>query len=237
MYRLWGRVPGQEKSFESFLATVPIEDRKTLVEVAARLHRNGERFCLDFRASIGDGSRRWFRGRGQRLVDELGRPVKLVGTVQDVTEEKEAEENLRTAKELYQQIVETAHEGIVMIDTESTATFVNRRFAQMLGYSVEDMLGMPSSAFVDEQALPSLARHHQARRAGLSEHYETTLRAKDGALLHALISASPLLDTGGRYCGALAMVTDVTALREANEVLRLQSAGARGNSDGRSNHD
>jgi len=57
----------------------------------------------------------------------------------------------------------------------------------------------------------------------MSEHYQAQLRDKDGAVVEVLISASPLMDEHGHHGGALAMVTDVTAVREAEEIVRWQS--------------
>ena len=57
---------------------------------------------------------------------------------------------------------------------------------------------------------------------GLSEHYQAKLKTKDDAEMRVLVSASPLLDDDGQYAGALAMVTDVTAVGEAEEILNSQ---------------
>jgi PAS domain S-box-containing protein len=230
MYRLWGWEPSREISLEVFLATLPDDDRQRLVAEAARVHRTGESICLDFRASVADGRQRWFRGGAQLLHDEAGRPIRVVGTAQDITEEKQAEEELRAAKDLYQRIVETAYEGVLTVDAQDITTFANARMAQILGYSAEQMPGMPVSAFVDEETLASLSVHRQRRRAGISEHYASTLRAKDGAAVPVLISASPFFGDDGRYAGTLAMVTDVSAFAEADEVLRLH--GLRVHPDG-----
>ena len=57
----------------------------------------------------------------------------------------------------------------------------------------------------------------------MSEHFETELLTRDGAVVHVLVSASPFMDDDGHYVGALALVTDVTALREAEAIVRSQS--------------
>jgi PAS domain S-box-containing protein len=225
MYRLWGWEPAQEISFEAFLTTLRLDDRQRLLAEVARLRETGESICLDFRASVADGRQRWFRGGAQLLHDEAGGAIKVVGTAEDITEEKQAEEELRKAKELYQRIVENAYQGVLTVDAQHVTTFANARMAQILGYSTDEMPGTPVSAFVDEQTLAALSVHRQRRRAGISEHYGTTLRAKDGTAVPVRISASPLFGDDGRYAGAVAMVADVSAFAEAEEVLRLHSLG------------
>ena len=133
----------------------------------------------------------------------------------------------RISKELYSRIVETTHEGILIVDADNvTTTSVNARMAQILGYEVQEMAGMPVTRFVHEETFAALSGHRQRRRAGISESYETQLRAKGGAVMHVRISASPLSDEHGRYSGTLAMVTDITALREAEDIVRAGNGSA-----------
>lgn len=175
--------------------------------------------------SAADGRQRWFRGGAHALRDEQGKPVQHFGTAQDVTEQKQAEQEFRRTKNLYQRIVETTHEGILILDAQDVISFVNPRMAQILGYSVETMTGMPASSLVDERTRALLSGQQKRRREGMSEHYETQLLTKEGAVLHVLVSASPFMDDDGHCVGALALVTDVTAVREADEILRSLTAG------------
>ncbi len=84
------------------------------------------------------------------------------------------------------------------------------------------MTGMPTS-LVDEETHALLSGHQKRRREGMSEHYETQLLTRDGAVVHVLVSASPFMDDDGHYVGALALVTDVTTLREAEAIVDSQS--------------
>lgn len=223
MYRLWGWEPGHEVTPEAFLATVQPDDRRRLLEEGARVRETGQPSFVEFRATVADGSERWFRGGAYMLYDDDGTAVKLFGTDQDVTEQKQAEHDLQSAKALYQRIVETTNEGIVMADAEHVVTFINPRMAQILGYSVDEMTGMHASEFLDEEAYALLAGRQRQRRRGISEHYSIHVRTKDGAVVQVLVSASPFMDENGQYAGALAMVTDISAVREAEEIVHSQS--------------
>lgn len=223
MYRLWGWEHDQEITLEAFLATVHPDDRQRLLEEGARVNETGEPSCVEFRAMVADGRERWFRGGAHMLLDEKGRAVKLFGTDQDITEQKQAEHDLQSTKALYQRIIETTHEGIMTMDAEYVVTFVNPRMAQMLGYSIEEMTGVAVSTFLDAKIYAGAGGHRQRRRDGMSEHYQTRLKAKDGAVIEVLVSASPLMDEGGHYAGALAMVADVTAVQEAEDIGHSQS--------------
>lgn len=222
MYRLWRWDPAVQVTGEAVIATVHADDRQRLLEAAARLRMTGRPFCVDFRAMRGDGELRWFRSGGHMVSNHAGAPVRSFGMVQDVTEQRQASEELRTSRLLYQRIVETTREGIVTVDADNRITFVNARLGQMLGYGVEEMTGMDASSLLGT-VFDAFSGHPGRRRERLSEHYEAHLRAKGGATVHALLSVSPFVDDDGEYVGALAMVSDVTAVRDAEDILR-QSA-------------
>ena len=123
---------------------------------------------------------------------------------------RQADEALRFSEERYRRIVETASEGIWITDANNVTTFVNQKMADMLGYSIREMLGKSMLDFVDERdraaTLDGLNRH----KKGVREHSDSRLRRKNGATIWAIISSNPLTDGEGNFLGALGMVTDIT---------------------------
>ena len=113
------------------------------------------------------------------------------------------------------------------VEAQNVITFVNPRMAQILGYSIEEMTGLPALAFMDDETQALLAGHRRRRREGMSEHYQTRLRARCGAAVEVLVSASPFMDESGHYAGALAMVTDISAVREARRSCAHRAGGFR----------
>ena len=131
-----------------------------------------------------------------------------------------AQEALRESEERYRRIVETANEGIWTIDTEEKITFVNPRLAEMLGYPPDKMLGRSFLEFIpDESRAPAMKRVERSRE-GNSEEIEVKLARNDGSELWVLLKTSPIRDTDGAYIGTLAMMTDRTRHRQAEEALR-----------------
>ena len=166
--------------------------------------------------------------RGQRLVhskkvplfDELGTPRYLLTICEDITERKRAEEALRESEAHYRRIVETASEGVWMFDVNSKTTFVNSRMAQMLGYSVEEMLGRSLFDFLDEESQVQAQAYVERRRQGMRERHDFKFRRKDGSDLWAIVSATPILDAEGQFVGVLRMITDITERKQAEVALR-----------------
>lgn len=138
----------------------------------------------------------------------------------DVTERKRAEKALRESEELYRRIVETAQEGIWIIDAEDKTAFVNQKMAEMLGYTVEEMIGVPLFSFVDEECRRTAAADMERHSSGTTEQHDLKFYRKDGSDLWTIISTSPLFDNEGRCVGTLVMVTDVTAHKRADDASR-----------------
>jgi len=152
-------------------------------------------------------------------VQIAGQVVHLV-RVTDISDRKRAEQALRKSEERYRQIVETADEGIWIIDLEGNTTFVNPKMAQMLGYSAEEMLGKPLFAFMDEQGKALATRKLERRRQGIQEKHEFKFRRKDGSELWTIIATTLIFDESGQGTGALGMITDISDRKRAEEALR-----------------
>jgi diguanylate cyclase (GGDEF)-like protein/PAS domain S-box-containing protein len=120
-------------------------------------------------------------------------------------------------------VLETTTEGVWLIDAHSRTSFVNRHVANLLGYSVEEMLGEPIFTFMDEESRRISERKIESRRAGLEEQHEFKCRHKDGTPVWLLVTANPVFDRQGKYGGALALVSDIREqkAREARLVARI----------------
>ncbi len=140
-----------------------------------------------------------------------------------VTKDELCQQNdaLRQNEEKYRTIVETANEGIIMVDTESRITYVNNRFAEMLGYTPEELIGRNSVDFYDKEYIAlALSKREQRRQSGAKDSFEFKLIRKDGSTLWVMVNTSSLLDKEGKFAGSLGMLTDITERKLAEEALR-----------------
>ncbi len=154
------------------------------------------------------------------LFDDPKHGRVLVAVHTDITERKRAEEALRESEERYRRIIETAYEGIWLLDAEGKTIFANSRMAEMLEYTVEEMIGKTLFAFMADDWKAMAQENLSRRRKGVSEQHEFKFERKDGTHLWAIVTTNPILDEDGRYQGALGMVTDITERMRAEEELR-----------------
>jgi PAS domain S-box-containing protein len=124
--------------------------------------------------------------------------------------ERTAREELEQSEKRYRGIVETANEGMWKLDGEFVTRFVNRRMAELLGYTVDEMLGKSLFDFIFEGDVEQKRADLQRLRTGVNEHLERRYRKKNGAELWTMVSVSPNFDDDGTFSGALQMVSDMT---------------------------
>jgi len=152
------------------------------------------------------------------FTDVDGSPMILEMDI-DVTEQKKAEERLQESEERYRNIVETANEGILTTDNKAIITYVNPKIIDMLGYTLEEVIGRSACDFVSEEYRPIVKLNLEKRIPGTFESYELKLIRKDGSPLWTLINTKPLFDKDGKFMGVMSMFTDITKRKEAEEAL------------------
>lgn len=170
------------------------------------------------------GELRHVEVHGYPLFDDQGNVSRVIEYALDVTERQQAEEALRQREKEYRQLLETLQEGIWVIDQDSVTTFVNPRMAEMLGYSVDEMLGKHLFSFMDERGVEITKRNLDRRRQGIREQHDFEFLRKDGSRMYALMETSPIFDDAGDYAGGIAGIQDITGRRRIEEALRKSEA-------------
>jgi PAS domain S-box-containing protein len=130
--------------------------------------------------------------------------------LQDISARKQTEQALLESREKYRQIVDTAQEGIWMIDQYNKTVFVNRKMCEMLEYFEHEMQGRSIAHFMDDEERQQSFQSLDRRQKGVIEELEKLLITKSGRRIIVHMSANPIYDRDGKYEGALAMVSDIT---------------------------
>ena len=118
------------------------------------------------------------------------------------------------------EIVQSLAEGIILTDETGHITFVNPATAALLGYDPQELTGLHRDAIIPPDQRPVVQAAVRRRRRGLSDRYELELLRKDGRRLPALVSGVPRFDETGRFVGTLAVFTDISERKQAEEALR-----------------
>jgi diguanylate cyclase (GGDEF)-like protein/PAS domain S-box-containing protein/putative nucleotidyltransferase with HDIG domain len=157
-------------------------------------------------------------------------------TIELEEERKLIEGTLRESEEKHRLLLESLHEGVWQIDAEGLSTFINPRMAQMLGYTVAEILGKHLFTFMDKQNIKRASYLFKRREKGISEQHEFEFIKKDGSILYANLGASPIINEEGEFLGSIAGVQDITERKRIEEELQRKELYFRtlieGNTDG-----
>ncbi|MFX0125275.1 MAG: PAS domain S-box protein, partial [Candidatus Hodarchaeota archaeon] len=144
-----------------------------------------------------------------------------------ILELKGKEDALRESKEKYQMLVENLEEGVLLEDTKGIITFVNPKIAEILGFSMDEMLGQHWTNFVPKAYLELSLRETGKRPEGSSSSYEISLQAKDGTTLPVIVSATPIFSKENEFQGVVSVFTDISEHKQAEEEIRKERDLAR----------
>lgn len=155
-----------------------------------------------------------------RVRDRTAELVEANRILQQQMEElKEAEKALIRSEEKYRTIVDTAHEGVWLLDGNFRAIYVNRRMTQMFGRPREDFIGKGIHDFIDKDSIAHAQQFFQGIITGKSARNDIRFRRHDGKDIWTIVSGSPLYGDDGDFQGVLAMVVDISRRVEAEREL------------------
>ncbi len=120
---------------------------------------------------------------------------------------------LRSESQCARMFSEAADEGLWAIDAQERTVHANSRMAQMLGTTVEALLGTSLFDFMDEAGAVQCRENLERRRRGVSEQHDFIFVRRDGSRVHTSLRTSPIIDAAGVYQGSVALVADVTEQR------------------------
>ncbi|REG82495.1 PAS domain S-box protein [Algoriphagus antarcticus] len=147
--------------------------------------------------------------------------------INDITEQILSRKEIEKSEKQYRQIVETAQEGIWMIDENNETTFVNQKMCEILAYTEEELIGREHSYYMDADGKEKAVIALERRKRGISETIEFGFISKHGKHVHTSVSANPIFDDTGNFKGSLGMVSDITEKNHLEELLGKSNRLAR----------
>ncbi|MBA4386025.1 MAG: hypothetical protein C0410_14900, partial [Anaerolinea sp.] len=121
----------------------------------------------------------------------------------------------------FQQLVETAMEGVWVTNQHDETTYVNASICNLLGYTQKEILQHPISRFLFEKDLANHAQKLLDRKKGITESYERQLKKKDGTPIWMLMSAKPLYDDNGKFAGSFVHLIDISDQKRRDRLGQL----------------
>jgi PAS domain S-box-containing protein len=222
VYRLYERDPTLgPPTVEEEAACYSPEQAGRLHEYARIAVEQGRAFEYDLEARLPSGRIAQFTSTLRPIKNESGRVIKLFGTVQDITERKRAEEELRNSEERFKILFEYAPDAYYLSDLTGNFIDGNKTAEKLLGYKREEFIGKNFLKIgllsLDEfhKAASLLAMNAAGRPTGPDEFI---VKNKDGGKVAVEIRTYPV--TFKEQALVLGIARDITERKKAEQTLR-----------------
>ena len=193
------------------LAEVYIEADKSIIENGESINSECEQFIKTSEDKI------WVRLNKVPLKNENNETVGVVGTYEDISNQKVAEANLRKLS----QAVEQSPASIVITDIKGNIEYVNPKFSLVTGYSFQEVLGKnPRVLKSGEMSAEVYKEMWQTISSGREWTGEFHNKKKNGELYWERAAISPIIDSNGVITNYLAVKEDITQGKQREEVIR-----------------
>jgi len=136
-----------------------------------------------------------------------------VTAMRDISQRKQAAEEINRLKEFNENILLNMFEGILVEDQDGYFTLVNPSAAALLGYKREEIEGQHWTITIPEDQYPVVEAADKRRATGGSDRYELEILHRDGQRIPVQVSGSPLFENGD-FVGTMAVFMDLTARRK-----------------------
>jgi len=208
-------------TYEAFLNCVHPDDRQRVERAVDKALHGGEQYRIDHRIVVPGGSERVVHERGEVTFDQAGKPVRMVGTVQDITERKRVERALRESRQKLDAMLGSITDHMSMIDRDLTIIWANKTAKRLFG---NDIVGRKCYEVYHGgkepcESSPCLAL--KAFRDGAIHEHDTQVVDKDGNVRYFHCTASVALrDEAGQPTAVMEVSRDITEQKRAEDALR-----------------
>jgi diguanylate cyclase (GGDEF)-like protein/PAS domain S-box-containing protein len=215
----FGSLEGAEtatESWDTFIDRVSPEDQDMVRNAFATAVDTGEFYDVVFRSEQRDGSFRWLRARGKSFGNTRNGSQRIVGMMQDVTDQRITKAKLREALAVY----ETTQDGILILNPDMKVTNANRGYYRITGRKPKDtLLQQPyflapeafSAEFYQELFDELRERHHWHR--DIDTHNEA------GQAISVSLQIIAVENEDNKLTNFITIISDRTAIRQAEQEL------------------
>ncbi|WP_158498873.1 PAS domain S-box protein [Magnetospira sp. QH-2] len=212
-----------ETSYENFLGAVHPDDRQDVVDAVNACVETGAEYNIEHRVVWPDGTVRWLLEKGDVVRDGDGKPLQMLGVVQDINRVKSAEAELTENKEALEDLYENAPSAYVTMDVESGLVVRhNQALTELLGYSRDELATMNVLEFYAEGA-DGLERAktvmHLLKQGRATQNVELQMQRKDGKPIWVSLSVSPRTNDSGQVVESRSIVVDITKRKQVQQDL------------------
>ena len=242
VFRIFGYPPQSfVATHEAFMAAVPSDDRQLIINAMnASVAEANTDYAVEHRVIRPDGKIRIVQERGKVYRDASGMPIRMIGSVHDITERKQAERELERYREHLEELVQirtneldmlsqrnslivnTALDGFFSVGVDGQLVDCNEAYCRMLGYDRQHMLKLRIPDIEAIETPEEIGQRIKKINEQGHDRFETRHRRQDGSLLDVEVSVTLARISGDTLF--FAFVHDISARKQAEKaILRNQT--------------
>lgn len=209
-------------SFESFWELVHEDDKPSIRAALDAALSGASDYAVEFRMRRADGSVRWTSTRAKVVRDEHGKPLSMVGIDADITDRKEAEDQLQVQEDFLRSVLDVSSDCVKTVELDGTLSYMNENglcemeldsFAAVEGQCWSS-LWPPESANLVEDAVANARLGRKSRFEGFCPTAKGTPKWWDVAI-------APMVDRSGKVVRIVSLSRDITERKAKEEQLGL----------------
>lgn len=210
-------------TFEAYQRLVHPEDLPGLLAAIEGALSGPQLYHTEHRIVPPTGEVQWVEGNGVVYRDELGRPIRMVGTVRNITEQKRMEQALRVNEERYARATAVGRVGVWELDVQAGTYYGDRNLKAMFGYQPDELSTDPlvwlNLVHPDDQSIAMAHWQRIVSREADEYAYELRMIRKDGTVIWTDIRGHAVRTTDGQVTHLIGATLDITARKQAEEHL------------------
>jgi len=221
MFRIFRLAPNfGVPTYEQIIQYFPPKDRERYTQALNLAVNFGQSYALDLQIIRADGSSGYIFLKGEPIYNAQKEVIRLFGIVMDITERKEAEIALRESEQRYATLAAAAPVAIYRVDTSGNCIYVNDYWSQMTGRLPQEALGDKWLETIHPEDLARILREfNQNMKLGDLSIAEGRIQKPDGSIVWFFSRMLPEADASGTFIGYVGTLTDITALKNAQELI------------------
>jgi diguanylate cyclase (GGDEF)-like protein/PAS domain S-box-containing protein len=219
---IWGRsCESLYRSAQSWTDLIHPEDQAAVIAGLEGSELTGE-LDEEYRIVREDGATRWIHARGFPIRDDSGNLHRVAGIAEDITERKQAAEELRESERRFRSLLGTVQLVSLMLDREARITYCNEYLLRLTGWKHEEVIGrdwfevfLPPEQIEMRQAFADLIADQPS-----GWHHENEILTRDGKRRLILWNNTVLRSGSGEVIGTASIGEDITDRKAAEERVR-----------------
>ncbi|EOQ96824.1 PAS domain S-box protein [Leptospira wolbachii serovar Codice str. CDC] len=202
-----------QPSYEAFLSVIHPEDREKVEQAYSNSLIDKKKYEIEHRLIMLDGHVKWVRETCYSIFDPFDKPLKSIGTCQDITRQKELEIYLQKSEKNYSSLVENTDSLVWSCDQNGHFKYLNPAWEKLLGYPKHEMIDRPFTEFQpieisirDKEAFNKFNLNGDVTKNG----YETIFLTKNGETKYLIFYSTPIKNDSDNIVGSHGTANDIT---------------------------